>query len=190
MDSVCFCFILVISVIWQVFPKKLAKLVKLTLWKQKILQICFCEKKWLIVSLKKHCPVGLGSWSNSSPILWCLSKATTDDGSSGEGIKEIWQSPTLIMSTKHEDRSKRGFRECCRLSFVVMGPRVRNFPYVVEFHIHVQWNPTYLPFGSQVETWESVLANHLDSCLFSWAKRITKTHGFSRITKKHTRFLS
>jgi hypothetical protein len=134
--------------------------------------------------------VGLGSWSNSSPILWCLSKATTDDGSSGEGIKEIWQSPTLIMSTKHEDRSKRGFRECCRLSFVVMGPRVRNFPYVVEFHIHVQWNPTYLPFGSQVETWESVLANHLDSCLFSWAKRITKTHGFSRITKKHTRFLS
>jgi hypothetical protein len=94
------------------------------------------------------------------------------------------------MSTEHEDMSKRGFRECCRLSFVVMGPGVRNFPYVVEFHIHVQGNPTYPPFGSQVETWERVLANHLDSCLFSWAKRITKTHGFSRITKKHMQFLS
>jgi hypothetical protein len=45
--------------------------------------------------------VGLGSWSNSSPILWCLSKASTNDGSFGERIKEIWQSPTSIMSTEH-----------------------------------------------------------------------------------------
>jgi hypothetical protein len=94
------------------------------------------------------------------------------------------------MSTDHEDRSKRGFREFCRLSFVVMGPRVRNFPYVVEFHIQVQGNPTYLPFSSQIGTWGSVLANNLDSCLFSWAKRITTTHGFSRITKKETHTVS